>query len=439
MRIFVSLFCLLILSCSSKEKSFRFATGPFATSYSKVGKSIAETVGLHTPYEFDLLQSPAIVQNRPIHLSSNNNCRLLLNGEADFAIAQNDAALTIYDDFTYGPEDSPIQSVIPLYREVFFLIYKKKLQPRSLRELIRNRRVSIGPRNSGTASFALALLKHFELDTTDFKPIHINSANNILSDSVDVCCTLTGFDNPRITKMLEDGGKIYSFGNPQVFSRGSVADGFCLQYPAADAYIIPRRLYGDAPVDPILTVSVDAVLLARKAVADQVVYDILEVLFDNKHIMMAKLKNHLLSNISESFDVSSLAFPLHKGARQYLKRNEPTYLERNAETFGFFLSIFLAVVTALVGVTRWQHRRRKNRIDVYYEQVLVVQNAWAAFSSFDECDKAILQLRRLRQNAFQLLIKDKLEANESFRIFITLLNDTLRDVRGKKSELTRAQ
>ena len=100
-----------------------------------------------------------------------------------------------------------------------------------------------------------------------------------------------------------------------------------------------------------------------------------------------------------------------------------------------FFSIFIAIVSGAAGVAKWRHLRRKNRIDSYYGRVLEVQNTWPAYTSVAECHQAIQQLRELRKTAFQLLIDEKLEANESFRIFITLLNDTLRDLREKKREI----
>ena len=57
-----------------------------------------------------------------------------------------------------------------------------------------------------------------------------------------------------------------------------------------------------------------------------------------------------------------------------------------------------------------------------------VRNSAAASKDPLERDQAIASIRELQNEAFDLLVHEKLAADESFRIFITLSNDVLRQL-----------
>ena len=56
------------------------------------------------------------------------------------------------------------------------------------------------------------------------------------------------------------------------------------------------------------------------------------------------------------------------------------------------------------------------------------------FKNEPDCQNAIQQLKYLRQNAFEQLIAEKLMADESFRIFITFVNDTQKEINLRMQE-----
>jgi TRAP transporter TAXI family solute receptor len=412
--------------CEKRQPVYRFATGSPSTSYYVVGKNIAKIVYRRSGIKLEVLSAPMALGNEKLHLSSINNCRLLLHGKVDFAIAQNNDVPT---EVPFGLEErktySGIRSLLPLYPEIFFIIYKDSLKPKSLRDLVAGRKVAMGPRDSGTAKITKIIFKEFGVDTTEYTPQYLPHENNILSDSVDISCLITGFDNPRIERSLQRNGRLFSLGSYELADRGSAVDGFCLKYPLAKPYVIPQNTFGNMmPQQPILTTAIDAVLLTREDIPDEVVYHVLKTILENTQTMAAEFNNRLLSQITERFDPLKLRMPLHPAARRYLERDQPSFLERYAETLGFIFSILLATLGGASTFAKWNRQRKKNRIDLYYAAIMKIQSQMEQDLTVEQCNAAIKELKKLRENAFHQLMAEKLSADESFRIFITFLNDT---------------
>lgn len=426
---------LLLISCKSRKTEYYFATGSPKTSYFEVGASISEIVRRDTGIQLTILPEPQTTRGDYISLSSTTNCNLLREGKADFAIAQNDVTLGDAQHYDGLPRDSEIRSVIPLYPEIFFVIYEKSLNPQSLRDLIVGKKVALGPPNSGTARLAKILFQEFGIDSTEYFPQYVKFEDNVLGDTIQISCSVTGFSNPRIRRMLETNGRLFSLGDYTLADKGATVDGFCLNYPLAKPFLIPQNTYGTVPQKPVLTVAIDAVLLTRKEVRSEIVFRVIQSILENKQIMVVDKNIKLLSQLTENFDPLRLRFPLHNGARQYFERNMPSFLERYAESLGFIFSIFLALVTAVSTFTRWSRHRKKNRIDEFYRQIMAIQRSVELLQTEAECRRALANLRNLREIAFQQLIKEKLQADESFRIFITLLNDIREEIEAHQAEL----
>jgi hypothetical protein len=209
--------------------------------------------------------------------------------------------------------------------------------------------------------------------------------------------------------------------NYELAGRGSVVDGFCMSYQGARPFIIPKGTFGNAPAAPVLTVAIDAVLLARTDLDEDLVYQLVKSLLENQQTLARA--NPLLRETDEQFDKSSLSYPLHPGAMRYYDRNEPTFIERYVDLIGVGISLSIGLAGAISGFVRWNNRRRKNRIDRYYVEVLAIEGSIEGLTTIEECSRAIAALLDLRRAAFRQLIDEKLAADESFRIFIALVDD----------------
>jgi len=98
----------------------------------------------------------------------------------------------------------------------------------------------------------------------------------------------------------------------------------------------------------------------------------------------------------------------------------------NMITYTFFM-----LVTGFLGFVRWHRRRKKNRVDTFYQRVLDIREQVRSNAGYSAEDLA-QKLNAIEKEAFQLLIDEKLSADESFQIFITLLHSTFNEFKRLK-------
>ena len=86
--------------------------------------------------------------------------------------------------------------------------------------------------------------------------------------------------------------------------------------------------------------------------------------------------------------------------------------------------VFL-LLTGVVALARWRAHMKKDRIDHFYAEVMSVRDRMDSA----EPQALLRELDALEREAFDKLIREKLAANESFRIFTDLMERLRRDLR----------
>ena len=89
------------------------------------------------------------------------------------------------------------------------------------------------------------------------------------------------------------------------------------------------------------------------------------------------------------------------------------------------MTLIIALVSALIAVLGIVKARRKNRIDRFYLETIEIRNSCKGSTDPLEFQQAASRIEQLQDEAFDLLVHEKLAADESFRIFVTLSNDVL--------------
>lgn len=419
---FVMMFLVAFFSsCQQEKTTYKIAISNKNTSLHTVGKPVTNLLEKEFPnIKFDRITNTT---------GSFQNCQKLVNGEVDFAILQNVVAGEVYLKNKAKGKKLNIRTVIPLYEQVLFVIYHDSIPtPKSLPDLIRGRRVGVGPQSSGTAWLMDRIFRDFGIEPDEYTPYYSPFSKNIISDSVDISCSFTTFQNPRIIRMLtEQKGKLFSLDDVDVVNRGSSVDGFCMKMWAAKPFVIPRKVYYEQPQDPVLTIATDAVLLCKEGIDDIMIHDFVKTIMKNKPFLVHETA--VLNSLTENFNKGILNFPLHNGTTRYLDRNEPGYLEKYAESMGFILSLFLVLITGGSSFVRWNKQRKKDRIDVYYLKIIEVERHIADMETVEDGEQAIHKLHSLRQKAFYSMVKEKLIADSSFQIFLTLIEEAIGRIR----------
>jgi hypothetical protein len=137
----------------------------------------------------------------------------------------------------------------------------------------------------------------------------------------------------------------------------------------------------------------------------------------------------LFPALNGDFDANRSTFKLHAGTQAYLQREAPSIYERYSGVAEVAVTLMIGLISAGFAGMRIYQLRRKNRIDTFYSRTIALKNSVTEQSGADERRQAIKDVEYLQSNAFELLVDEKLAADDSFRIFITLSNDVLRQLR----------
>ncbi len=338
------------------------------------------------------------------------NVDSLLASSVDMALVEN-----------YIPYQEGVNSAFSFYSEVLHVFYKKGLDPQSFDELIYDKVVFVGRRGSPSYHLMMDLFNFYGLDQS-----RINITFNIIQSDVIVLLSTLLTDHELIG--FRDF-ELYSFDDIDEFSRGgSSVEGISLKYPRLDPFVIPENTYGGLTSEPVVTLSIDVVMMVRSGMGTVAVTDLTKTMLRNRQTF-ASIDPLLYVGMREDFDRSKLNFPLHEGARIFLDRDEPSFFERYAELGGVIFSIVIAIVGGLVSLTKWQAQKKKDKVDEFYEELLKVKNAIPGIKTAKDAVNNIRAVQKSQNRAFEMLISEELVANDSFRIYMELSKETIGDLR----------
>jgi hypothetical protein len=142
---------------------------------------------------------------------------------------------------------------------------------------------------------------------------------------------------------------------------------------------------------------------------------------------LAKTHPALFNGIQSDFDPSVLNFRTHQGSLDYINRDSPDIFERYAELWTLLLTLILATLSGIVAFVRWRKQAKKDRIDVYYQQLLELR-AQVPFADAKERTDMLASVKEIETRAYQQLIDEQLLADESFLIFLMTSSNVRNDL-----------
>ncbi len=341
-------------------------------------------------------------------IGSQANLDSLESGNADFGIVDN-----------YSRFSDQVALVLPLYPQLLHILYRKEKKPQSLHELFRLGKIFAGIEGSGTRRFVEEWMTDMGIDksATEFVDVYDFF-------EADVIFTFTDLLTREELRDLQ-GYHLYSIDQVERLGKGSLAEGICTRHPQFEPFVISKDLYGEFTEHPILTIRVEALLVCRTDLDPALVYRINQTLAN--HNQDIKNINPLLYQLNSDFDPRRFSFATHPGTRQYLERNAPTLFERYAELLGVMITLLVALASTLYSVAKWQKQRKKNKIDVYYQKLIVIRKKTQA-AKFNDLLAIKTELHDIQEETIDLVTREKLLADESFLIFLNLskiINDEI--------------
>jgi len=335
-----------------------------------------------------------------------------------------DALQAGYGDIAFVPNNKryreDIATIIPLYPIILHILSRKQNNtPDTLGELLSNARVYAGP--PGSIPRLLGEQVVDKLDLSNGEVIFVDDAEA----EADVILLYAPIDRER---MLSDpnlqGVTLFSFGDPDDIGKGSAIDRAVLLNPRLKPFIIPVGTYGDLTPEPVVTLAVDNLLVARDDFEDTKAYDLFAEILRLRPALFGE-RPELFQPLDENVARSNWTFTLHTGAIAFLQRDEPTFIERYSGVAEVLVTILIGVFSGIFTVLKILNMRRKNRIDELYTKVIAIRDSIGPTSSRGERQEAIASLRALQDDGFKMIVDEKLAADESFRIFVGLTNDSI--------------
>jgi TRAP-type uncharacterized transport system substrate-binding protein len=334
---------------------------------------------------------------------------MLLAGKADIALVSN-----------YLPYREGIATVMPLYASVLHIAYRDGRDSSDGYSLLNGASIYAGAEGSASRLMFERIAERIGLPTDAYS--YTDLSDNLSSANPDIAVIFAPISPQRMAEL--EGYKLFSFGTPSDIGSGSVVDAAALLNPPLRPFVIPASTYGAANTGPVVTVAVDKILVVRNDLNASVVYDLINTIRRSRPALSAT-RPGLFARIGDDFDVSNSTFVLHSGTQDFLQRAEPTVYERYSGVAEVVVTLMIALASATLAGFRILKMRRKNRIDRFYSAAIEIRNSISGSSTADERTLAAKKIRTLQDTAFDQLVDEKLSADESFRIFVTLSNDVL--------------
>ena len=340
----------------------------------------------------------------------------LESGVADLVLASN-----------AQPYRQGVTTVMPLYPTVLHVLYKRDRNVEDTRALLAGAKIYAGPVGSASRRLMLTVLHAHDLSEADVELVDERGG------LPDVVVLYLPVSPEHLGNYLEETGAVDHYqmlglGSMDDLSPGSSLERILLLNPRLKPFVIPVGTYGAVTPEPLVTLSVDKMLLAAPRLEETVVYDLIEELRRLQPALVAR-KPLLFRNLSDEFSASDSTFVLHQAAQAFIDRDAPDVYERYSGVAEVLVTLVIGVVSGSYALLQIYHRRRKNRIDRFYMDVMKIRDSALRKSDPALRDSAIADVRALQNSAFEMLVDEKVAADDSFRIFVTLSNDIIAELR----------
>ncbi len=329
-------------------------------------------------------------------------------GTADLAIVENSVSY----------RHANVRTVAPLYPSVLHIGVRPEKRGQSLGEALNGATVFAGREQAAARQLLDRMASMYAWRGIEFS--YVDSPDDY-PDIVFVFSPISPSDAPVL-----QGYELLSLGRPEDVGSSSAADALSLVAPFLRPFVIPEGTYGSLTPTAIATVAVDTLLVARADTPRVVVYDVIQAVQEMGPLLVAQRPDLAIDEL-ETFDISHVTFPVHAGTVAFRARNDPGFAERASSIFELAATIVVALFTGLIALVRFVRGRKKGRIDRFYSGALAIRAKVAQEPSAERRSLYAVEARGLRDEAFSMLINEKLSADESFRILQTLIHDVIRE------------
>lgn len=330
--------------------------------------------------------------------------------EANRMVAQGQADLTFimnHSDFIpekLGVEAGKLRTICPMYERLLFL-FSKQSKDDSLNAglLLEGKRIGVEVLNGETHTNFNNLMKSGKIEN-----VQIVSRDQ----NPDIIHFWGTYYGPRATELVEAGWN-------EVSLSPSWVNFITLNDASLSSYVLPA-IPGIEGSESVSTISTHTLLVGNRDLGQKAIYELSSYIYQHKLDLMKY--DIMYRTINEVFDASRLLYPLHEGTNDYIRRYQPTFVERYADTLALVFSILVVLFGVLQAVRNRIRRKKKERIDLYFLEFLEIKSR-----QIDKSEMIVI-LEDLLHRAMIQMTSEKMDKTD-FHIFSRLVQQELSNLR----------
>jgi TRAP-type uncharacterized transport system substrate-binding protein len=331
--------------------------------------------------------------------------RLVSRGEADLALSFSHSIIMANE---LGPDAANLRTVFPLVSSVLFAFSKTPVtDSTTAKGLFEGKRVGLELLNGETQASLNRMMVLSEIKGYTFVR---------MEDNPDVMVYWGTYYGKRTKKYLEEGWYPYSF-------RDNWLKFQTLNEPALTQIQIPS-VPGNAKSIALNTLTSQVLLITNGSIGENAIYQLTSMLMKEKLELVHT--DMMYRTISEKFDSESLLYPLHEGTNAYLRRDQPTFLERYADAIALVLSFMAVLYGAFQAISAKLARLKKEQLDLYFLDFMDIRSK----ATIDR-EQQIEELDGLFHRAVKQMTNERLEKAD-FHILSRLIQQEIANLRAKK-------
>jgi len=331
--------------------------------------------------------------------------------EANLMVANGEAELTLIANHSVpitnslGIAGGRLRTVLPITSSLFFAFSKEELaDTATVRDLFANKKIGIEVLNGEAQS---------NLETFISEARIKGSKIVLVNDDPDVRVFWGTLYGTRASQLLSEGWHPFSFKENWIEFQ-------TLNDPALRPFTLPA-VPGDQNSIRINTIATEILLAVREDIGENSIYKLAQVIFQNKLELVHQ--DLMYRSITEKIDNQALLYPLHEGTSSYLRRDQPTFFERYADTIALVFSIIAVLYGAMQAIRSNLARRKKEQIDKYFLDFLDIRS-----NKVKNNQQIVKELDDLFQRAVVQMTNEKLEKAD-FHILSRLIQQEINNLK----------
>lgn len=394
------------LNRESGQSVVKIGAGPYRSDSYELAKEIADVISRH---------SDQIVIDVVATRDSSSNISMLNEGKVDMATIRSDT-----------PVANNVRQVANLFPDYFQILTRFDRPIFKVTDLI-GKRIAI-PR-FGTDEFRSFWIvgDHYDLPITGVEWVAMSfeeASQSLLSGEVDALFTVRSLRDRLLLNLFEDA-ELKSL--KLRYIPLDQAEAIAIKRPFLQVGEIPKGAFlgkGPTPRLKQQTTTVDRVLVTREDLDEDVIREMTRILFE--HRLDLTMRFALASAIKMPDANVGLGIPLHDGAVQYFTRDEPSFIQENAEPLALLVTLTGLLISGLFALRSRFISSQKNRMDSYNYVLLEIADAARNATSKSELKMLKNQLSEELEKAVQALDQDAV-TDEGFQSF-SLLWESVREI-----------